>query len=146
MPDKKERDRWWAYLEGRPDTEWNPPKKSKQSQAKRFGQGMRGFADEPEVENLYSRPHREPWHTNDEGEVEMALRVDPTESLPTPSGTPAPSENPPSSSTAIATGRTYEAREPSTFLLGLIDEVCLVCRGVALGLYYISVSEWLYIF
>ncbi|KIL70201.1 hypothetical protein M378DRAFT_156274 [Amanita muscaria Koide BX008] len=29
MPDKKERDLWWAFLSGKPETEWNPPKKSR---------------------------------------------------------------------------------------------------------------------
>ncbi|PFH51367.1 hypothetical protein AMATHDRAFT_59071 [Amanita thiersii Skay4041] len=31
MPDKKERDLWWAFLSGKPESEWNPPKKSKAS-------------------------------------------------------------------------------------------------------------------
>ena len=29
MPEKKERDHWWAFLNGAPESEWNPVKKSK---------------------------------------------------------------------------------------------------------------------
>ncbi|TBU23505.1 hypothetical protein BD311DRAFT_703794 [Dichomitus squalens] len=38
MPDKKERDLWWAFLAGRPESEWNPPKKPKQPKPSRWQQ------------------------------------------------------------------------------------------------------------
>ncbi|RPD66756.1 hypothetical protein L226DRAFT_452149 [Lentinus tigrinus ALCF2SS1-7] len=38
MPDKKERDLWWAFLAGRPESEWNPPKKLKQPKPTRWQQ------------------------------------------------------------------------------------------------------------
>ncbi|KAH9927173.1 uncharacterized protein BXZ73DRAFT_49051 [Epithele typhae] len=37
-PDKKERDLWWAFLAGRPESEWNPPKKQKQQKLSRWQQ------------------------------------------------------------------------------------------------------------
>lgn len=88
MPEKKERDLWWAYLAGRPESEWNPPKPPKQNTRKPYKhRGMRGFADDPGT----SGSHQEPWQC-DEGEVEHALRVDPKESLPTPTCSPEPPE------------------------------------------------------
>ena len=44
IPDKKERDLWWAFLAGRPESEWNPPKKPKQPKLSRWQQRnlMRG--------------------------------------------------------------------------------------------------------
>ena len=38
MPDKKERDLWWVFLAGRPESEWNPPKKPKQPRPSRWQQ------------------------------------------------------------------------------------------------------------
>ncbi|KAI0751527.1 hypothetical protein C8Q80DRAFT_1157788 [Daedaleopsis nitida] len=38
VPDKKERDLWWAFLAGRPESEWNPPKKPKQPKLSRWQQ------------------------------------------------------------------------------------------------------------
>ncbi|KAI0774052.1 hypothetical protein C8Q74DRAFT_1217954 [Fomes fomentarius] len=38
IPDKKERDLWWAFLAGRPESEWNPPRKPKQPKLSRWQQ------------------------------------------------------------------------------------------------------------
>lgn len=38
IPDKKERDLWWAFLAGRRESEWNPPKKPKQPKLSRWQQ------------------------------------------------------------------------------------------------------------
>ena len=36
MPDRKERDQWWAFVSGKSEMEWNPPKKPpKQRRIKR---------------------------------------------------------------------------------------------------------------
>jgi len=99
MPDRKERDHWWAFLSGRPESEWNPPKKPKKqnNRYERYGdinRGMRGFAAEPAIYEQSSStrvvPGQHYVHRHDEGEVELAVTVNPAESLPTPSGTPAP--------------------------------------------------------
>ncbi|TFK28899.1 hypothetical protein FA15DRAFT_664999 [Coprinopsis marcescibilis] len=131
MPDKKERDLWWAYLEGKAESEWNVPKNSKRQQKRqqhhqRKDAGMRAWADEPEEMVVPEMIIYESALLNDdEGEVEEALSIDPAEGLPTPSGTPGPStESPPrlgQSSTATPTGPP-RPREPSTTLLKLIDE------------------------
>lgn len=76
MPDKKERDLWWAFLAGKPESEWNPPKQIKSS----VKRGMRAFTDDPGVVT------QETWSVNDDGEVELASRVEPTHALPTPTG------------------------------------------------------------
>lgn len=88
----KERDAWWAYLTGRPESEWNPAKKSKRMKSSRdarydsYGAGMRAFRSEYEVQ--YDSPAAELSYTAEEGEI-----LDPTTSLPTPFGTPVPPEN-----------------------------------------------------
>lgn len=138
MPDKKERDLWWAYLAGKPETDWNPPKKPKQSQLnkrRQFGYGMRGFSDDTEYDLSYNRP-QESWQTNDEGEVELVLRVDPSESLPTPTGSPVPPDtsnelqNTASSSTRLEHVETiiFKPREPAPCLLRHIDEVSTITQ------------------
>ena len=119
MPDKKERDMWWAFLAGKSESDWNPPKKPKK-------QNTSAKKSQP----YNSGPRQESWQNNDEGEVEQVLTVDPAESLPSPVGTPLPSDSLdgvgqlPSSSCFIPTKLAFKPREPTTRILKLIDEVC----------------------
>ncbi len=55
MPDKKDRDLWWAFLSGKPEREWNPPKKPKVHKAQKL-QSNRAFAEEEETVLLYEVP------------------------------------------------------------------------------------------
>ncbi|KAJ7590883.1 survival motor neuron interacting protein 1-domain-containing protein [Mycena floridula] len=100
MPDKNERDLWWAFLEGKPESEWNPPKQSKPKSR------MRAFTPEAEADGA-----SETWHINDEGEVELALKVDPAESLPTP----PPGDSQP-------TEPSCKPRPPTPMLLKHVDQ------------------------
>jgi len=79
MPDKRERDLWWKFLAGLPESDWNPPKKPKKSSLKksRFPSHMPAFCDESELdhdnidEQNYYESH-ETWRINSEGDVELA--------------------------------------------------------------------------
>ncbi|KII94944.1 hypothetical protein PLICRDRAFT_96767 [Plicaturopsis crispa FD-325 SS-3] len=134
MPDKKERDLWWAFLAGRPASDWNPPKKNTLNayarKRRRFGYGMRSFSEDPEPEpeqedDPQDSQARETWHINDEGEVELALREDPAESLPTPSGTPAPQEQSADAEHTVTVSDepcALKPREPTPTLLQHIDQ------------------------
>lgn len=135
MPDKRERDLWWAFIAGRPESDWNPPKKTKQSSTpskRRFEQGMRSFVDDRDTSEDPAPP-QETWHINDEGEVELALRVDPSESLPTPTGSPVPHDftmepDTPGPSVSIQSELELPAwtpREPTPTLMRYIDQVRL---------------------
>ena len=95
---------------------------------------MRGFPDDDE-ENASSlaagvapQMPQETWHINDEGEVELALRIDPTESLPTPSGSPAPSScaEVTGPQMAVDANEIDTPREPTPALLKLIDSARIV--------------------
>ena len=98
IPEMRNRAGWWAFIAGAPELEWNPPKKPKvDKERKRFGKGMRGFVDE------------EDWQSGFEGAEAEA-------SLPTPHGTPSPSEQP------LEVGSRTQ-REPTPTMLCLIDEV-----------------------
>lgn len=92
IPDKMKRDCWWAFLAGRPESEWNPPKVPRldASNKRRYKYRREGSPNAADDDNQDIPP--ETWHINDEGDVELALTKDPTESLPTPSGSPTPSE------------------------------------------------------
>ena len=37
MPDSAERDLWWEFLAGSPESKWNPPAKMSKRKAKRMG-------------------------------------------------------------------------------------------------------------
>ncbi|KAH8830379.1 survival motor neuron interacting protein 1-domain-containing protein [Flagelloscypha sp. PMI_526] len=78
MPAKKERDHWWAFLSGKPDAEWNPPKRPKSEPSSKFG-GMRGF--DPYVADM---------------EVDTVLRYDIEDSLSAASTATSPREPVPS--------------------------------------------------
>ncbi|OAX44478.1 hypothetical protein K503DRAFT_656202, partial [Rhizopogon vinicolor AM-OR11-026] len=79
IPDKKERDLWWKFLSGLPESDWNPPKKQKKPASKKskISSHMRAFCDEPEVaydtndEQNHNELH-ETWRINSEGDVELA--------------------------------------------------------------------------
>ena len=129
MPDKKERDMWRAFLAGKPESDWNPPKKPKKQnpnarKAQTYISGLRAWSD-----NSSQDPPQESWQNNDEGEVEHVLRVDPAESLPSPVGTPLSSDSfesvgqLPSSSYLTSIESALEPREPTTRILKSIDEV-----------------------
>jgi hypothetical protein len=127
MPDKKERDLWWGFLAGKPESDWNPPKLPKQSAAQRRFAGL-VQAEAPDTSS--ERKRQESWQTNDEGEVELVLQVDPSESLPTPTGSPAPSEPGELGSSTITSSThgaiVYRPREPLPSLLRHIDEVRVI--------------------
>ncbi|KAF9534732.1 hypothetical protein CPB83DRAFT_211992 [Crepidotus variabilis] len=134
MPDKKDRDLWWAFLEGQPESDWTPVAKSnsKFQKPSRPPRGMRAWADDPQPRRNLVSLH-DTSLMNDEGEVEQVLRVDPAESLPSPAGTPIPLDYlegamQPGSSTsasgysAVLRLNLQPPREPNTVLLTQIDE------------------------
>jgi hypothetical protein len=87
MPEKKDRDMWWAFLQGRPESEWVPKSKGnpKNTNIKlRLEECVHGLM------SLHRPEYNESSQYNDEGEVEQVLRVDPADSLPSPAGTPVP--------------------------------------------------------
>ena len=106
MPDKKERDLWWAFLTGRPESEWNPPRKPKQPKVSRWqqrklqGKGARPFADDlhEDASLSYDFPENASEETlpsaGSKVEAEVSYQGHAAQSLPTPSGTPAPPETP----------------------------------------------------
>ncbi|KAF8897725.1 hypothetical protein BD779DRAFT_397876 [Infundibulicybe gibba] len=119
MPDKKDRDLWWAFLSGKPESEWNPPKQPKQPKRRSF---MRGFADDP-----YQYEEGKPSDGVDLYANQEENTAGGTQSLPTPSGTPAPSDA--SDQLASLNARSnpvansLQPREPTMSLLQHIDEV-----------------------
>ncbi|KAF7798895.1 hypothetical protein EIP86_010123 [Pleurotus ostreatoroseus] len=128
MPDRKDRDAWWAFLTGRPEAEWNPPKKPKGQKNKpphNYGRGMRAFQDVSEYEILpYDDaarvgPSSDDTHVNEEREVEQAITINPAESLPTPSSTPAPDN--PADRVRDSSSNTNAQPEPTPTLLRTID-------------------------
>lgn len=147
MPEKKDRDMWWAFLQGKPESDWIPVSKSKGKHKKYQYQAssrkLRAWPDEPP-----SRPeYNESSQYNDEGEVEQVLREDPADSLPSPAGTPVPlpleyleGMMQPSASGSGGSGLCYTSadkehrpREPTTMLLKLIDGVSLPCISITLS-------------
>jgi hypothetical protein len=130
MPDKKERDCWWAFLAGQPESDWNPPKKpqSDASPKKRYNYRRDYSSDSDAMEDL--DPPQETWHINDEGEVKLALNDDSIESLPTPSSTPVPFEpqdeaqmHDQSSSQDQVGHLIFKPREPTPSLIAYVDHV-----------------------
>lgn len=145
MPDKKERDHWWAFVAGRSSFEWDPPKKPKALKSSRFNRGgnerysggMRGYQDVPTDGGLYyeqrafsTAPH-EAWLVNTD-RVENVSSSDAATSLPTPSGTPAPPDfrqdslqDPAPCSESKSDTSAAKPRELTPALLQHIDHVWL---------------------
>lgn len=118
MPDMKNRDAWWAFLTGRPESEWNPPKKPKRQKSVRpsryeeYGGGMRAFTSEYEV----PMHNAELSYGPEDGEVESSATADPTRSLPTPFGTP-----PLESAGAPANGTSNDASSSTTSTASIVQ-------------------------
>ncbi|EMD40899.1 hypothetical protein CERSUDRAFT_149434 [Gelatoporia subvermispora B] len=138
LPDKREREYWWAFLAGRPHAEWDPPKKPRpnkldkwQKQAQ-YSRGMRSFSPEQSVASLdydeqpESERHEETWQLNGDGEVELATTAT-AQSLPTPGDIPAYQETQIASVNAGPAGESEvdfakpKPREPTPFLMQNID-------------------------
>lgn len=109
MPEKKERDRWRAFIDGHPEGVWNPPSKPKASNGGKKGASLRAWRDERKIYNdlrsfEYGEAYREydteepqPSHdnvyvVNEYGEVynDEPEYVEAAQLLPTPSRTPQP--------------------------------------------------------
>lgn len=138
-PGMKERDAWWAFLTGRPESEWDPPKKPKKEKNNReprydhHTEGIRSYRSEYEVQYDNATPGLS--YATEEGEVEQIVVADPTESLPTPFGSPAPpdkasllSENGTSNGVSSSPNDTAKIiqREPTPLLLQKLDHVSTV--------------------
>ncbi|KZT72549.1 hypothetical protein DAEQUDRAFT_722708 [Daedalea quercina L-15889] len=107
IPDKKERDLWWAFLTGQPASVWDPPKKPKPPKSNKTWRGRSQgssmdtlvYSDsaEPSQElsysledgRIFSTSSSEMWRVTTDG-VELTSSLNAATSLPTPSGTPAP--------------------------------------------------------
>ena len=130
MPEKKDRDMWWSFLEGKPESEWTAMPMSRAKSKKQSSRGMRAWADEPPPQE-YGDPIHALGQNNDEGEVEQVLREDPADTLPTPAVTPVALEyleemmQPSVPGLAGPAHRKFKPRDPTTKLLKLIDEVSL---------------------
>ena len=148
MPDKKERDMWRAFLAGKPESDWNPPKKPKKQNpnAKKLQTYTSGLHAWPD--NSSQGLPQESWQNNDEGEVEHVLRVDPAESLPSPVATPLSSDSfesfgqLPLNFYLTPIESALEPREPTTRILKLIDEVRSFYSMVSITLMVFLFSEW----
>ena len=137
MPDKKERDLWWAFLAGRPESEWNPPKKPKQPKLSRWQQhhqkkAVREFGDEMRDMSL-------PYDAGDSAlnglqEFEIPIPTVAHTGTSADVGTPhndsaivhniSTIENTPELKDASTeTGISYSPREPTPALLHNIDHV-----------------------
>ncbi|KAI0650217.1 hypothetical protein C8Q79DRAFT_900011 [Trametes meyenii] len=140
IPDKKERDLWWMYLAGHPESEWNPPKKPKQPKPSRWqqrnlkkGKPLPVFADDlhEDASLSYDAPDGEslgagPSNVSFEMESELSTFGSAVQLLPTPSGTPAPPDLSADVSMEEVSGAgkgptAYVPREPTPTLMQHID-------------------------
>lgn len=136
MPEKKDRDLWWAFLSGRPEDEWTPIKKGKGKQKRLVLQQSTSGTSQarsamdgapPTTDGGGNAADNGSWN-NDEGEVEEFLRLNPAETLPSPVGTPVPLDYlermaQPSATPTVPIEDRLIPRECNTQLLKLIDEV-----------------------
>lgn len=133
MPQKTERDKWWAFINGRPECEWNPTKKPK-APRNRHRRGMRSWSETHEGANQYevqyevdSRTAQEAIVIDEHGEIKVEEPIDQTVSLPTPSSTPQPILDDAGTSTALQKARAslnlHRARQPTPSLLRRMDNV-----------------------
>lgn len=112
MPEMKDRDKWRAFLDGHPESVWNPPRKPKVTRRGKRGAGLRAWRDDSSTyddlrsfeygeayrsyESLESYPSKDNVIVvneygeafNDEPEYDEFAKL-----LPTPSRTPQPEDH-----------------------------------------------------
>ncbi len=122
MPGKKEREFWWAFLSGKPESEWNPPKKPKQNKKRK---GMRAFADDSDTEVTYGVV-QETWQINGDGDVELASQVGTASVQGSSSSNPGPVNETKAYFDKASLGEnhppSYEPRPLTSLLLQHIDQ------------------------
>uniref|UniRef100_A0A0W0EZB3 Uncharacterized protein n=1 Tax=Moniliophthora roreri TaxID=221103 RepID=A0A0W0EZB3_MONRR len=110
MPDIQERTLWWEFLAGKPDSEWNPPKKPKPSNKQRkLGRGMRAF---PIEENKSDAEIPQPPVTADTTH-DGPSQTDPSHETPSEAGPSMP---------FVVQQPTLKPRKPTPHMLKLLDE------------------------
>ncbi|KLO18065.1 hypothetical protein SCHPADRAFT_820397 [Schizopora paradoxa] len=111
MPEKKERDKWRAFIDGHPESVWNPPRKPKVLRGAKKGNGLRAWKDDSSTyDDLRSFEYGEAYGThesygasssgdniivvNEYGEAfnDEHGNDESSKLLPTPSHTPQPEE------------------------------------------------------
>ena len=103
MPDKAERELWWAFLAGKPETEWNPPKQPK-------GKKMKGSS----TTTIVTTEHDQGEHTSPVDAVEPQPAVE-------------------SQALGDSHDTIGKARVPTLLLLKQIDQAsCLAIRKASL--------------
>ena len=137
MPEWNERDNWWAFINGRPEYEWDPPKRPKKK--RRVWDALLGRYVRPDDVDQYEVSYSNMQETRveyggnnplvmgeyagvvEEGEVEGGSEVKLEEDaevaatlLPTPHATPQPEVR----------YRGAEHRQPTMTLLKEMDNVC----------------------
>ncbi|KAF8663443.1 hypothetical protein AX16_001013 [Volvariella volvacea WC 439] len=115
MPDTVERDLWWKFLAGEPESVWNPPKVQKQKKKRKGSQGMRAW-DDPGVDNA---PTEEVWHIDEEGQVALKYAESVDDCVQIKSA--EPTANVGADSVEQVRQEVLRAREPSMTLLKEID-------------------------
>ncbi|KAF8914158.1 survival motor neuron interacting protein 1-domain-containing protein [Gymnopilus junonius] len=134
IPNKKDRDMWWAFLSGRPISEWSPASlKGRSGKARNFNRIMLP-EDIVDDNDLNQSSNILPY---DEGEGVYGLSVNATDALESPGGTPSPlpldyleglsqpgsgAHKPTQSFPLFPHEENFTPREPTTELIKLIDE------------------------
>ena len=133
MPEKKERDRWWAFLNGAPESEWNPVKKPKNKRNTAYGgntsfsSAYDGMNDVAQYEVTYEDESVQEAVVMDEyGEItEITATVSSSVPAPLPisqyeGGTDESSKD----DNAGKLNQPGRPKQPTPALLGLMDSVC----------------------
>lgn len=134
MPERKERDRWWAFINGRPELEWNllkTPKKPRGITPRQFADDMAQYEVPMTELSTGAAEAGEVLVVNEFDEV-VEVQVDQNQILdrsegnqgedvtllPTPLSTPRPEER-----FRMSDRRNGEPRHPTPILLKAMDSV-----------------------
>lgn len=140
MPDKKNRDMWWAFLSGKPESEWRP--ETTKDRSRKHQKSDQGTLSWTEADNIAddNAPDESNILPDNEGEIEHVPSMNAADTLPSSDGIPSPLPleyleglSQPSSGVHKSGNpfalhlyeERFAPREPTTELLKLIDEVNL---------------------
>ena len=136
IPDKKDRDAWWAFVSGEPETVWNPVKKPKVPKAPKpkGNMGMRGFSGSIPYDDVQvATSSSQTWTVNDVGDVELVSIEQTPSDTAAPTGVPEKpdGEAPSTAADPIPPSAKTIQREPTPSLLRVMDHVSKLFRYLA---------------
>ena len=117
MPELRARDLWWAFLDGKPESEWNPLKQPKAAKHGNKRRRMQAFSDDDLDYGPEQLAQKETPASASDRRLAQSFSDEDLD---------YGSEHPPSERENPTNASDRRPREPTPSIMGFIDHVCFL--------------------